>query len=85
MSRKACHKENHARTLLGGPSKCIGKHRQSEACQDFAKKAFKMFRKACHKANRARSLLEARFFASSYQNFMPLSLRFWPSDFQKGR
>ena len=25
MSRKACHKENRARALLGGPSKCPGK------------------------------------------------------------
>ena len=54
MSRKACHKENRARTLLGGLSKCPGKlATKTKSCQDIARRTFKMIRKACHKENRA--------------------------------
>ena len=60
MFPKACHKENRARTLLGGPSKCPGKlatKRTRDPCQDLAGRTFKMSRNACHKEDRARNLL----------------------------
>ena len=65
MSRRACHKEDHARTLLVACWEDLQNVPESlpqrEACQELARKAFKMPRKACHKREPCQDLARRSF------------------------